>query len=254
MLTILLLATVVQILAKSRDSPFILKDPAKSLKKHIADPIRRDIVIALVNEAKGKYRKYKKRTNAYAKVLAVLTSDPSTSKDELNAIFEAMLAGIYHDQEARILGRVKGLDFITEKEFYAIINESISRRNEMHIENNKKWMKIDDSFSKSLKKLSRIIKQVITEHKKQEHVLETIEQYKTAMRTMISQIATWNYKDNVILRNYHATEEELLQTIADLNQHRRKIYDLLIELYSQLCSTLNEKEWNSIKKAMKRIL
>jgi aconitase A len=165
-----------------------------------------------------------------------------------------MLAGIYHDQEVRILFRVKGLEYLTEQEFNAIIEESISKRNEMHISNEKKWIKLNDAFNYSLNNMSNVIKHVIKDTDRLEKAMASLEKYKEAMYAMITHMATCNYRDNKVLSNYHSTEAELLETTNALNINRRKVYDVFVELYVYLGNSLSNEEWTSATKSMKSLL
>jgi len=251
MLTILLVATIIHILSKSRDNLFILTDPEKSIKTHIKNPTSRKILLDLILEAKRKYRKSQNRMKAYMKVLNVLTADSTTSREEFNAIFAAMQAGLYHDQEIRVLLRVKGIEYITTEEFEAIVSESIAKRNEMHMKNEKKWIQLHDAFKKSLGKMTVVLNNIIKDSKRLEHAIDTLNKYETAMHGMISHMATCNYRDNKVLSNYHATEEELRDTTSILNTNRRMIYDAFVELYVQLGDSLSDKEWSTAAKSMK---
>ena len=73
-------------------------------------------------------------------------------------------------------------------------------------------------------------------------------------RCYIHTMATWNYRDNEILADYHATEDELIQTTKTLNLNRRQIYDAFVEVYIQLSKSLNDKEWVASAKIMKSLL
>jgi hypothetical protein len=251
MLAILLVATIIRILSKGRDNPFVLENPEKSIKKHVKDLENQKIILALIIEANEKYRKHEKRMKAYVNVLNVLTADMTTSREEFHAIFEAMLAGIYHDQEVRVLMRVKGLEYMTEDEFTAIISESIAKRNEMHIKNEKKWIQLDDDFKKSLTNMSGVLNDVVKDSKRLEQAMGTLDKYQTAIHAMISHMATCNYRDNKVLSNYHSTEEELRNTTHVLNVNRRQMYDAFVDLYVHLCTSLSDKEWSAAAKSMK---
>ena len=127
MLTVLVITFIVAKYLNNSGGVFLIPDIKKRIKTTIQDPERAAAMLGAVSSAQLAGKRLDRRLTAYRKLLALLIEDRYAPRQELEAIFRALIHAQHQFQRELIEGRLVFVNYMTREEF-SIFTDPSSRK------------------------------------------------------------------------------------------------------------------------------
>ena len=97
-------------------------------------------------------------------------------------------------------------------------------------------------------KIKSQLKNQINDEERRSRASQIIEEVNVSEVAILRKLNEYNYKDNNLLRNRNATEEEYRQTFKEYNDLWQEHFNLYTSAYEELSAVTTDEEWKVIKK------
>jgi len=254
MLTVLVITFIVAKYLNNSGGVFLIPDIEKKIKATIQDPESAAVLLGAVTSAKLAGQRLARRLNAYRKLLALLIEDRYAPRQELEAIFEAIMHAQHQFQGELIEGRLAFVKNITREEFVTFTDPDSRKTSKNQRASGKRWEKIRFDTNNRLEGIKTRVLAVIDAPERSAEAVSAVENYRERMDTLLGELTEWNFRDNSVLKDFGASEAQLWEITEKLNSLREACYAAFIELYFQLASLSSDDEWNATLKTMKSLM
>jgi len=254
MLTVLVITFIVAKYLNNSGGVFLIPDIKKRIKTTIQDPERAAAMLGAVSSAQLAGKRLDRRLTAYRKLLALLIEDRYAPRQELEAIFRALIHAQHQFQRELIEGRLVFVNYMTREEFSIFTDPSSRKTSNNQRASEKRLEKIRIETNMRLKGINTMALAIIDAPERRAKVASAVEDYRVKMDNLLGGLTEWNFRDNSVLKNFNASEAQLWEIFEKLNSLREACYAAFIELYFQLASLSSDDEWNTATKAMKSLI
>jgi hypothetical protein len=211
-------------------------------------------MLGAVSSAQLAGKRLDRRLTAYRKLLALLIEDRYAPRQELEAIFRALIHAQHQFQRELIEGRLVFVNYMTREEFSIFTDPSSRKTSNNQRASEKRLEKIRIETNMRLKGINTMALAIIDAPERRAKVASAVEDYRVKMDNLLGGLTEWNFRDNSVLKNFNASEAQLWEIFEKLNSLREACYAAFIELYFQLASLSSDDEWNTATKAMKSLI
>lgn len=254
MLTVLVITFIVAKYLNNSGGVFLIPDIKKRIKTTIQDPERAAAMLGAVSSAQLAGKRLDRRLTAYRKLLALLIEDRYAPRQELEAIFRALIHAQHQFQRELIEGRLVFVNYMTREEFSIFTDPSSRKTSNNQRASEKRLEKIRIETNMRLKGINTMALAIIDAPERRAKLASAVEDYRVKMDNLLGGLTEWNFRDNSVLKNFDASEAQLWEIFEKLNSLREACYAAFIELYFQLASLSSDDEWNTATKAMKSLI
>lgn len=241
------IATLFVLLFTLLQSPLLLKETDKLVKKHVVDPTSKEKMITLLDEGHKARKVFVKTDTKLTKEFNKSYVIKESSEEELLKHVEQYVQARKQMQEVNLKVSLLAQDYILDEEWNQIQPGMIKAMKKAGEDLSKDKSKIHKSFRKDEKLFTKTIKdqqklsEIITASKEFENIL-----YKLLDR----QIETIN-DENSIIYKLRVDEQKI---IAVQKQQTEEITNVLlqyVDFHKVLDENTTEQEWKKIKKSIK---
>lgn len=254
MLTVLVITFIVAKYLNNSGGVFLIPDIEKKIKTTIQTPESADILLGAVTSAKLAGQRLARRLTAYRKLLALLIEDRYAPRQELEAIFEAIMHAQHQFQGELIKGRLTFVKNLAREEFVTFTDPDSRKTSKNQRESEARLEKIRFETNTRLEGIKTRVLTVIDAPERSAKAVFAVENYRERMDTLLGELTEWNFRDNSVLQDFGASEAQLWKIFEKLNSLREACYAAFIELYFQLASLSSDDEWKTALKTMKSLI
>jgi hypothetical protein len=254
MLTVLVITFIVAKYLNNSRGVFLIPDIKKRIKTTIQDPESAAAMLGAVSSAQLAGKRLDRRLTAYRKLLALLIEDRYAPRQELEAIFRALMHAQHQFQRELIEGRLVFANYMTREEFSIFTDPSSRKTSNNQRASEKRLEKIRIETNMRLKGINTMALAIIDAPERRAKVASAVEDYRVKMDNLLGGLTEWNFRDNSVLKNFDASKAQLWEIFEKLNSLREACFAAFIELYFQLASLSSDDEWNTATKAMKSLI
>ena len=231
------------------DSPLANPKHQKHIKKVVKDENRQSQILEITKKFKDDVKTLKSLSKGEARSFGKMNKNWETENEEFERIFSLVLENRRIFQEKGIDARVKITPLILDNEW----NDYL-----MFADN--AWDKEAKSRKKTLKKLNkrvdkaeRVINNKITSTENNKSAINYINSFRGTLIQVKKEYSEINSYGNDILRNRHATRNELIEHAEKMNSLRIELHGSFLESRQGIKDLTTEDQWNSIAKSINNI-
>ena len=236
-----LLFTILAI-AFGGDSPYLVPHLDKYVKTHVVDDSRKEKVLTLLKEAKKVRKASVKQNGKFLKEFQQLFISRETDRADFDNFLQKILEAGSAAQKAYAEANQNSKNFITEDEWDAITADFIASL----AKSKKKRDKVKAKMDKDAQKWKNKIAKIISDKDRREKAMAEVDKIHA-----------------VLLRNYTATEEKLMDKNAVINKYTssddevaaeqekivaaaREMVETAIEAHFTLVELTTPEEWDKL--------
>ena len=231
------------------ENAFIDPNAKKDVKKYILDKNKQDEVLALMKAYSKEFKAGRKKEKKMEKELETLFSVRSNTLEDFQTIFDEYMQSRKSRQESYTKSILRTKSLITNSEWENMVANMDSKVKKQIKEQEKSVSSVEII---NVKMLAQLEKQ-IDEEERRIQAARIIEETNSTELSILRKLNAFNYKDNEILRNKNANEEEYRQAFREYNGLWQEYFDLYTSAYEQLSAVTTDEEWKAIKKFTSKI-
>lgn len=254
MITATLIGIIATLLFGGAAGIFLIPDIEKKIKKLIGEKQRANAMIDSLKAVSLADKERENKRQGYKKQLALLMKNPTTSRQELTALFDASLESVRSFQNALIRHRAVLIDNLSEEEFTEIIDPDSSATAKRENETAASWEKVGKKLGAAVDEAATIARSSIEDPERRRKALSAIDDYKQGIDALVQRFKSWNLRDNTLLKDYAATDAQFHALAEEFNSIRTQVYTAFVDLYIQLSESSTEKEWKAASTALKKMV
>jgi len=240
-----LLTLIVAILTGGHRSPSAIRDMQKRVRKYVKEPDRKKSVIEILKTQVAARKRLDKRIKQYQTMLRQLAGDRETTREELTAVFQGLLADYRQTQTQFIDARLAVVGILTAEEF----EQCIGRDREP---SDKAWRKTSKALDAHLVKLKASAK-AIEDAASRKRVLAAVEAFEQDLGGLLHALAERSHHDEGALASYDATREALIASQESINAQRKRLYRAFIDLHQDLATATTDRQWKAAARELKAL-
>lgn len=240
-----LLTLIVAMLTGVHRSPFVFPDLQKRVRKYVKEPDRKKPVLEILKTQVAARKRLDKRVKQYKTMLRQLAGDRETTREELTAVFQGLLADYRQTQTQFIDARLAVVGILTAEEFEQCIDRD-------HGPSDKAWREVGKALDTHLVKLKASAK-AIEDPASRKRVLVAIEAFVQNLGELLHALAERNYHDEEVLASYDATREALIASHESINVQRKGLYGAFIDLHQGLATATTDRQWKAAARELRAL-
>ena len=144
---------------------------------------------------------------------------------------------------------LKTKSLVTDSEWENMLTNMNSKVKKQNKEQEKSVATVENI---NLKMTAQLEKQIDDEGRRIQ-ATRIMEETNTTEVSILKKLNKFNYKDNDLMRNKNANEEEYKKAFKEFNDLWQEYFDLYTSAYKQLSAVTTDDEWKSIRKFTSKI-
>ena len=224
------------------DSPFMVKNLDKYVKKHVVDDTKKDKVLDYLKEAKAVRKKTVKANKNLFKEFGKFEKSREATKEDFETIGSKMMEGQKISQSSNIKAIQNAQNYITVDEWKAIQEEIDINFNKSSKKRKKNLAKLEKQFIKWEEKINN----TIADNEKRKLAISAIERLKTTYINNKEQVQKELLNHNSIIYKYKASEPELKEVQEKYLKWAQEVFDVAIATHFELIELTTPEEWKKI--------
>lgn len=241
-------ALVITILISSMtgDSPLLLPESEKIVKKHVVDKEKQEKLLQLIDDAKLERKSFSKADEKRSKELNKLFQVREAKQADFDNLIAAFIASRKKMQAASLNLIFESQNLISETEWDNMKPDYHEGLNKL----DKRSKKVANQVRKSFDTLEKSINTSIDDNSKKETVIKTLKDFETNLFDMVESYQKVIIDENSFVFQYQVEKQQLI----DLQEEHSKNLENLLIAYTNLhfvaVENTNEDEWKKIRKKL----
>ena len=236
------------------ESPFILQNAEKIIKKEIQDKDRKKEIQAMMKEYKKEWKALNKTKKKQAKSIAKLNKDRNTATEQLAEKFEKFRVQRVELNQKLIDGRIKVARLIEQEEWDKILTDVVQISPKAEKKLTKAEAKVKIKQDKKLQSIGDEIEAVFSDPVEREQATQYLLQFEDDIIVFLTSSSKFTYRDQEALQDRSASKEEIAGVIQKLEDYRANVHHSFLELRKNLVELSNEKNWPKLAKALNKFV
>jgi len=249
MITMLVIGALVGLLRGG--GYFLIPNIKDRVKEIVSDPKRLAKLTEAIESAEQAGKALDTKYKGYGKQLNELTKQRGTPEAAFMAVYSDALEAYQEAQRIFIQGRIVFIETLTLEEFTILTEPDAKKTAKREEQVQGAIEKTRENLPKSLDSISELAVEIISDPERQQSVLSAVQDFQKNLEDFLQEYSTWNYRNNEVLKDYHATEAQVQELVDKLNVYRLNVYTAFSELYIRLSEACTDKEWKKAAKALK---
>ena len=229
------------------ESPFLLKNSDKLIKKHIVDQSRKEKLLIHINEAKDQRKLFVKNDKKLTKKINKLYKLRETTSQEFADLIDQSTSSRKQMQEANFKLTMESQDLITEFEWENIKPDF--KKGMMKIA--KKISKSKISTNKSFDKIEAKFKKTIKDEQKAKDATKALKDFKVSVNNMFEEYKNEILSESSILYELIVEEQMVIKLQKNHMQNIENVLNAYANLHAVLVASTTEKEWKKLYRSFK---
>lgn len=229
------------------ESPLLLKETDKLVKKYVVDQTRKERMISLLDEGHKARKVFIKEDTKITKEFNKLYTSRESNENELTKLVDQYTQARNQMQEINLKVSVEAQEFIMENEWEQIQPGMIKGMKKVGKDLSKNKIKIE----KSLRKDEKTFQKAIKDPAKLKNVVNASKEFENNLHAFLdNQIETINDENSVLYKLLVDAKD----IVAIQTQQTQEIENLLMQYVSfhkVLVENTTEEEWKKIKGSIK---
>jgi len=231
-------------------SAFVVEDFPKEVKTNVDDKERQKEIMNSFKPYEKEFKKVQKDLNKSKKKMKKLNLDRNASAEDIQSILDDANDAWKGVQTSGVQSRAETLEMLSDEEWELIIAKSLEEFDKKDI---KKQEKAYKEFEKQFAKLKSTVENEITDADNKEKILATLDTFKSDMKNYADASTNRTIKELEAFGNKEATEEELIEALATIDDAREQFFDGIVKLHFDLVESTTDEEWGKIAKSVNKI-
>ena len=235
------------------ESPYILPDAEKLIKKNIEDKDRKKEVLAYMKDYKKEWKALKKTEKKQTKSAAKLNKKRDADPKELANIFQQSRdqRNVLYDN--LIKSRLAVQKLISDEEWDTIIKKALDEKPKTTKKIDKEEAKARFKQNKKIQSIADEIESVFSDEKTREKAAEYLKDFENDLTNQLLNIQNFTYEDQEVLRDHNASEDELNSVTQNLENYRNEVHSSYLNLREKLVELSTEENWPKLSKALGKL-
>ena len=253
-MTYLLITLLIQIFGSQSEEIFMVPEVMQQIKKHVAEEDRKDKVVSWMKEGKKAIKANRKIHKKNLKSLKKALNEDDISTEEVKIIFLNDLNASKETQNKLISLRLKIQDELNQVEWDKIIKLAITPSEKRDKKSKKAIKKEKEAFEELLFKTKNKVDEIIISSQKKETIKQAFRNFIQETKEQFEYNQEYTYSKNAVLRDKNATKEMLENVIREKNKVRLDVHKSFHKFFAIAKENTTEKEWEAIRKAIKKMM
>ena len=254
MLWVLLITLLIRTLSGGPEDVFLVPKLEKQLKTHVVDKGKRDELIQISKTAKSEIKTFKRHRKNKLKEIDILMKNRSVPSGTIYTVYESYQKKRVTLQMSLIDKRLRFQELFTDDEWDHIIAKAVFPSDKKSDKAEKQDGKQDKVLDEYFAKIKKEVEQHVSDPDKLNIIFSSMDEFQHTFDEFLEEGQNMNVHDSDILRNKHASREELEQFYDEQNALRNKGSQQYMDLRTVAIENTDEKEWKAIEKALSSIL
>ena len=241
------IATLFILLFSVMESPLLLKETDKLVKKYVVEETRKERMLSLLDEGHKARKAFVKKDTKLTKEFDKRYKLRASNENELSGLVDQYTKARIRMQEVNLEVSVKAQDLILDNEWEQIQPGMIKGMKKFGKDLTKNKTKIEKSFRKD----EKVYQKAIEDQVKLENILKASKEFESTLYSFLDkQIAVIN-DENSVLYKLRVEQKEIIALQAKQTQEIEGLLNLYVTFHQVLVENTTEKEWNKIKNSIK---
>jgi hypothetical protein len=241
------------VLIGGTDTPFVIPDADKVIKKTVVDKDRRNEALFVVKAYKQEWKDLGKLKKNQAKQLSKFVKSYNTDVEVFNEVFSNFRKQRNQFNGILVDSRYKLQGVLTTEEWTELMEAAYASLEKNDKKFNKAEIKSELRSNKKLVKVGESIEAVFEEEDKK-IATQLLEEFEASIVNLLFE--NQNYRENVLktLESKKATKEELAAVVNKVEKLRTETQDAFVNLYLGLTTISTEKEWPKLARQLNKFI
>lgn len=254
MIWALLITLLIKTLTGGPEEIFMIPNLEKEIKTSIEDKGRKKELLDIVKFAKGEIKSFDKIRKSKLKQIEKNGKLKDVLSEELYEIYKTYNDDRLNMQTELIRERLAIQDLLSEDEWERLIENAVfpSEKERKKIE--KQIEKKDHWVDRVIGEIENVITQNVRGLQKRQYLIGSLNDFGKTLDEFIDEGQKMNFKDSELIRNRHATKEDLENFYKKQNELRAIGTKAYFKLRDEAIKNTNDQEWKVIVKALNKIV
>jgi hypothetical protein len=231
---------------------FLVDKLDKGVKKYVIEKERKKEITADLREAKKYIKAFNKERKKQFKTFQEMNTDKNISRVQMEEFFVQLMKDRRVFEDRVIEDRISISAKLRPGEWDAIMDYSRASVNKTKTKSEKKVAK--GKFSEPFEKTFEVIEKDIADSVKLQNVRNALTTFVESQKRTVSTLLSMNSVDSNILSKQKASRDELKDLAENLNVHRKKAFDDLVEFHYTVVEQTTDEDWAKVMKSFNKEL
>jgi hypothetical protein len=229
------------------ETAFIDPNAKKDIKKYIIDKNTQNEILGLMKAYTKEYKTSRKIEKKLEKQMEELFAVRGNTTEDFQLVFDEYMQSRKSRQGSFIKSILKTKSLISDTEWENMIANFDSKIKKQLKEQEKIISKVESDNAK----MDSQLKSQIDDVERSDQVAKIMREVNKSEVAILKKLSAYNYKDNELLRNRVATEDEYIKAYKEYNDLWQEYFELYFNAYVNLSEVVTDEEWKIMKKYTK---
>ena len=240
------IVTLLMILFNIMESPLLLKETDKLVKKYVVEETRKERMLSLLDEGHKARKAFVKEDSKLTKEFDKLYKLKASNENELSELVDQYTKARIRMQEVNLEVSVKAQDLILDTEWEQIQPGIIKGMKKVGKDLSKSKSKVEKSFRKD----EKVFQKAIEDPVKLESIIKASKEFESALYSLLDKQTEMINDENSVLYKLRVEEKEIIALQAKQTQEIESLLNQYVDFHQVLVKNTTEKEWNKIKSSI----
>jgi hypothetical protein len=234
--------------ALGSETAFIDPKAKKDVKKYVVDKRTQEEILGLMKAFTKEYKAGRKGEKKSETQLEKLFSVKGNTIEDFQPVFDEYVQSRKSRQESYTKSILRTKSIISDAEWENMLSSVDSKIKKQLKEQEKMISEVE----KTNEKMESQLKSHIDDEERSSQVSKIMSEVNTSEVAILKKLNAFNYKDNELLMDRVASEEEYIKAFKEYNDLWQEYFDLYVNAYMSLSEEVTDEEWKVIRKFSKQ--
>jgi hypothetical protein len=230
------------------ETAFIDPKAKKDVKKYVVDKRTQEEILGLMKAFTKEYKAGRKGEKKSETQLEKLFSVKGNTIEDFQPVFDEYVQSRKSRQESYTKSILRTKSIISDAEWENMLSSVDSKIKKQLKEQEKMISEVE----KTNEKMESQLKSHIDDEERSSQVSKIMSEVNVSEVAILKKLNAFNYKDNELLMDRVASEEEYIKAFKEYNDLWQEYFDLYVNAYMSLSEEVTDEEWKVIRKFSKQ--
>jgi small-conductance mechanosensitive channel len=231
---------------------WILKNADQIVLSVIENERKKTKIANLFENNRGEINAFADTKLAYARQFRVVLMEKNYSRlatDDMIRKFEAERRAF---QERVIDIRLKMQHILSEEEWERAIAKGLHETAKSSETKKKQEIKINEEAKSRLDLIKKVVNEKIQDDIQSFPIIDAIDAFEMSLQKRYEELSSFNYAQNIELRNQQASKEDLTALMEEINRVRYESSNAFMDMFDVMIKNLDEEEWDVLSRELEK--
>jgi len=254
MLWVILITLLIRSLSAGPEEVFLVPHLEKQVKSSVVDKEKESRIVEISKAAKKDFKAFHKVRKKKLKTIDKMMGDGSIPSEDIWSVYEEYQQARLEMQARTVDRRLEFQELFTDQEWKEVIDDALNPSKKEENKSLKHEMKEEKVLDDYFADIKKTVEKKIEDPERTARIFESMDRFQKTFDAFIDEGQTMNVQDSKVLRDRHATREEMEEFYTRQNDLRNKGSKEFLELRTVAIENTKKEEWHAIEKALTSIL